>query len=513
MILAKTIKGWTIDALEGKNATHQMKKLTQDDLKKFRDRLYLPISDRDIERAYEETGAAPFFHPGEDVARDRVHARAPQAARRLAAEARACARSRSTLPGDEMYAELKQGSGKQSIATTMALVRLLKDLMKDPEIGKRIVPIAPGRVPHLRHGLDVPDREDLQPGRPELRVGRPQAAALLQGVGAGPDAARGHLRGRRDGLGDRRRLGVLHARRAHDPVLHLLLDVRVPAHRRLDLGDGRPAGPRLPDRRHRRPDDADRRGPAARRRPLAAARGDQPGGRALRPGVRLRGQPHRAGRPRADVRRGAPEDVIFYLTVYNEPVHAAGRAGGPRRRGPPQGHLPRRRRAARATGPRVQLLASGVGFPWISEAQRILAEDWGVAADTWSVTSWNELARDAVAAEEWNLLHPGESPRTPYVTDKLRGADGPGRRGVRLHARGAAADRAVGPGDYRVLGADGFGFADTRPAARRYFHDRRRVGRRADPRRRSPTRGEIERRRSRRPSPSTGSTTRPPSPA
>ena len=69
VILAKTIKGWTIDALEGKNATHQMKKLTQGDLKKFRDRLYLPVSDRDLDRAYEETGAAPFFHPGKDAPR------------------------------------------------------------------------------------------------------------------------------------------------------------------------------------------------------------------------------------------------------------------------------------------------------------------------------------------------------------------------------------------------------------------------------------------------------------
>src|SRR4029079_11506332 len=67
VILAKTIKGWTIDALEGKNATHQMKKLTQDDLKKFRDRLYLPISDRDLEQSWEQTGAAPFFHPGKDA--------------------------------------------------------------------------------------------------------------------------------------------------------------------------------------------------------------------------------------------------------------------------------------------------------------------------------------------------------------------------------------------------------------------------------------------------------------
>jgi len=93
-----------------------------------------------------------------------------------------------------------------------------------------------------------------------------------------------------------------------------------------------------------------------------------------------------------------------------------------------------------------------------------------VQADTWSVTSWNELARDAVAAEEWNLLHPGESPRTAYVTDKLSGAAGPVvavsdfMRAVPLQIA-----RWV-PADYRVLGADGFGFADTRPAARRFFH-------------------------------------------
>ncbi|HET9840466.1 MAG TPA: pyruvate dehydrogenase (acetyl-transferring), homodimeric type, partial [Nocardioides sp.] len=142
VILAKTIKGWTIDALEGRNATHQMKKLTQDDLKKFRDRLYLPISDRDLEQAYEQTGAAPFFHPGEDAPEieymmERRRALGGSLPKRV---------NRSTLPklpGDEVYSELKQGSGKQAVATTMALVRLLKDLVKDPEIGKRIVPIAP----------------------------------------------------------------------------------------------------------------------------------------------------------------------------------------------------------------------------------------------------------------------------------------------------------------------------------------------------------------------------------
>src|SRR5690349_25046451 len=131
VILAKTIKGWTIDALEGKNATHQMKKLTPDDLKKYRDRLRLPISDRDLDRSYEETGAAPFFHPGMDSPEieymlDRRRQLGGSVPRRLVRA------NPLKLPADEIYDELKQGSGKNSIATTMAVVRLLKDWMKDP---------------------------------------------------------------------------------------------------------------------------------------------------------------------------------------------------------------------------------------------------------------------------------------------------------------------------------------------------------------------------------------------
>src|SRR5215218_2572866 len=120
VILAHTIKGWTIDALEGRNATHQMKKLTLPDLKKFRDRLYLPISDRDLEESYEKTGGAPFFHPGTDSPEieymlERRKALGGSIPRRI---------NRATalkLPGDELYAELKQGSGKNKFATTMAV--------------------------------------------------------------------------------------------------------------------------------------------------------------------------------------------------------------------------------------------------------------------------------------------------------------------------------------------------------------------------------------------------------
>ncbi|MCW2781730.1 MAG: pyruvate dehydrogenase, partial [Marmoricola sp.] len=163
VILAHTIKGWTIEALEGRNATHQMKKLSKDDLKKFRDRLYLPMSDRDIEEAYDTTGAAPFFHPGMDSPeieymlerRRQLGGSLPQ---------RVVRGTTLTLPGDQMYAELKKGGGKNKVATTMAAVRLLKDWMKDPNIGQRIVPIAPDE--YRTFGMDsmFPSAKVYNPG-------------------------------------------------------------------------------------------------------------------------------------------------------------------------------------------------------------------------------------------------------------------------------------------------------------------------------------------------------------
>ena len=121
-------------------------------------------------------------------------------------------------------------------------------------------------------------------------------------------------------------------------------------------------------------------------------------------------------------------------------------------------------------GPKAQILASGVGVPWALEAQELLTRDWNVAADVWSVTSWTELRRDGLAAEEHNFLHPEEAPRTPYLWSKLQGAEGP-FVGVSdfMHAVPDQI-RAFVPGDYLTLGADGFGFSDTRPAARRFFY-------------------------------------------
>jgi pyruvate dehydrogenase E1 component len=163
------------------------------------------------------------------------------------------------------------------------------------------------------------------------------------------------------------------------------------------------------------------------------------------------------------------ENVIFYLTVYNEPYVQPKEPEGLDVDGLLKG-LYRVSAAPEGDGPSVQLIGSGVGFPWVREAAQLLQEDWGVRAATWSATSWNELAREAIATEDHNFLHPDEEPRTPYVTEVLSGHDGPV---IAVSDFMTAVPNQIAkwvPEDYHVLGADGFGFADTRPAARRFFH-------------------------------------------
>src|SRR5499426_2795294 len=138
VILAHTIKGWTLGPdFEGRNATHQMKKLTVAELKEFRDRLYLEIPDSAL-----EADLPPYYHPGENS--DEIQYMKERRAALGGYLPRRVVRAKPlALPADSVYDELKRGSGKQSVATTMAFVRLLKDLMKDKEIGKLFVPIIP----------------------------------------------------------------------------------------------------------------------------------------------------------------------------------------------------------------------------------------------------------------------------------------------------------------------------------------------------------------------------------
>ncbi|MFL6106699.1 MAG: transketolase-like TK C-terminal-containing protein, partial [Marmoricola sp.] len=466
-------KGWTIDALEGKNATHQMKKLKLADLLKFRDRLYLPMSDKEITEAYETSGTAPFFHPGEksteiEYMMERRRGLGGSLPKRVI-RAKAL-----KVPGDEMYAELKQGSGNNKIATTMAVVRLLRDWMKDPEIGKRIVPIAPDE--YRTFGMDsmFPTAKIYNPGGQQYEaVDRAQLLKWREST----DGQMLH-----EGISE---AGAMASATAAGSSYSTHGEAMIPFYIFYSMFGFQRTG----DSVWAMADQLARGfliGATAGRTTLTGeglqhADGHSPLLAATNPAV-VHYDPAHAHEVAHIMQSGLKrmytvtdehplgEDVIFYVTVYNEPVSQPKEPEDLDVEGLLKGIYKFASGPDLGGAPKVQLMASGVGFPWILEAQKMLAEDWGVSADLWSVTSWNELARDAIASERDSLLHPAQSPRLPFVTGRLDGAPGP-FIAVSDYMRAVPLQIARWvPGDFHVLGTDGFGFADTRPAARRFFN-------------------------------------------
>jgi pyruvate dehydrogenase E1 component len=163
-----------------------------------------------------------------------------------------------------------------------------------------------------------------------------------------------------------------------------------------------------------------------------------------------------------------PEDIYYYITVYNEPYVQPPEPAGVEVAGILRG-MYLLSAETQTKGPRAQLLASGVSVPWALEAQKLLREDWGVSADVWSVTSWNELRRDGLNVDRHNFLNPSATPKTSWVSEKLTGTDGPViavsdfMRAVQDQIRDWV------PNDFVSLGTDGWGMSDTRGALRRHF--------------------------------------------
>ncbi|MFI7273115.1 pyruvate dehydrogenase (acetyl-transferring), homodimeric type [Streptomyces sp. NPDC049879] len=462
VVLAQTVKGWKLGpAFEGRNATHQMKKLTVADAKGLRDRLGLPIPDSAL-----EGGVPPYYHPGPDSPEIRYMKERRQALDGFVPQ-RVVRAKALELPGDKAYAGVKKGSGKQAVATTMAFARLLKELMRDKEIGKRFVPIAPDE--YRTFGMDAMfpsakiynplgqkyesvDRELLlaykeSPTGQMLHDGITEAGCTASLIAAGSAYAthgeplipiyifysmfgfqrtgdqfwqmadqlsRGFVLGATAGRTTLTGEGTQHA----DGHSHLLASTN-PACVAYDPAYGYEIAYIVKD--------------------------------GLR---RMYGED--------------AEDVFYYLTVYNEPIVQPAEPENVDAEGIVRG-VYKLSEGASGSVP-AQIMASGVGVPWALEAQRLLADEWNVKADVWSVTSWNELRRDAVAAEEHNLLHPEEEQRVPYVTTKLQGSEGPFVAvSDWMRAVPDQISRWV-PGTYQSLGGDGFGFADTRGAARRFFH-------------------------------------------
>jgi pyruvate dehydrogenase E1 component len=465
VILAKTVKGYGLGpSFEGRNATHQMKKLTLDNLKQFRDEMRIPITDAQLEA---DPYRPPYYHPG---ANDPAIEYLQERRRALGGYVpeRRSKYTAVTLPDAATYDIAKKGSGKQEVATTMAFARLLKDLLRDKEFGHRIVPIIPDEARTFGMDAYFPTSKIYNPnGQHYTSVDRelllaykesPQGQIIHTGINeAGAVAAFTAV-------------GTSYATHG-EPLIPVYVFYSMFGFQRTGdafwaAGDQMTRGFIIGATAGRTTLTGEGLQHADGHSPLLAS--TNPAVITYDPAYGYEiGHIMRAGLERMYGGSHPDPNVMYYLTVYNEPIVQPAEPEGLDVEGVLRGIY--KLSTSAVLGPKAQLLASGVAVPWALEAQQLLATDWNVAADVWSVTSWNELRRDGLAVDEHNFLRPTEAPKVPYVTRALQGAEGP-FIGVSdfMHAVPDQI-RPFVPGDYATLGADGFGFSDTRPAARRFF--------------------------------------------
>ncbi|WP_369047461.1 pyruvate dehydrogenase (acetyl-transferring), homodimeric type [Sinomonas sp. P10A9] len=476
VILAKTVKGYGLGPhFEGRNATHQMKKMTLQDLKDFRDHLRIPITDGQLEA---DPYLPPYYHPGPDAPEIRYLLERRAALGGAVPERRKAHRA-VVLPASKSYEVAKRGSGKQQAATTMSFVRLLKDLLRDAEFGRRIVPIVPDESRTFGMDAFFPTAKIYNPkGQNYLSVDRdlvlaykesPEGQILHAGINeAGSIAAFTAA-------------GTSYATHG-EPLVPVYVFYSMFGFQRTGdsfwaAGDQMARGFIIGATAGRTTLTGEGLQHADGHSPLLAA--TNPAVVTYDPAYGYEiGHIVRAGLERMYGGSAADPNVMYYLTVYNEPIVQPAEPEGLdveallkgmyRLPAPTVDDVPAFARLG-ADAPRAQLLASGVAVPWALEARRILAEDWSVAADVWSVTSWTELRREGLSAEEHSFVHPELEAPVPFVTQQLADARGPVVAVSDYNKSVPDQIRQFVPRDYAVLGADGFGFSDTRAAARRFF--------------------------------------------
>ncbi len=462
VILAKTIKGWSLGQhFESRNSTHQMKKLSEQDLKTFRDRLDIPIPDSKLDKYLP-----PYYHPGAEdpvikyMLERRIALGGSMPKRRMVSRP-------LPQPKDKTYNIVTKGSGKQGVATTMAFVRLFKDLVRDPEIGYRFVPIIPDEA--RTFGLDAlfPTLKIYNPkGQKYLSVDRDLMLSYKE-------ATNGQIL--HEGIDEAGSVGSFIATgtsySTHDqPMIPVYIFYSMFGFQRT-ADSFWAAGDQM-------------------------ARGFVMGATAGRTTLNGEGLQHEDGHShilamtnpavvgydpayayevghivKDGLRRMYGEDsenVFYYITVYNEPyqqpaqpedLDVAGLLKGMYLLAP-----------AKTSHPlKAQILASGVAVPWALKAQQLLADEWGVSADVWSVTSWTELRREGLEVDKHNLFYPTDEPRVPYVTSRLTGTAGPVLAVSDYMHSLQDLIRPWVPGDFATLGTDGWGMSDTRGALRRHF--------------------------------------------
>ncbi|RMG36571.1 MAG: pyruvate dehydrogenase (acetyl-transferring), homodimeric type [Planctomycetota bacterium] len=459
VILAKTIKGYGLgEAGEGRNIAHQVKKANEQELREFRSRFGIPISDEDIDQM-------PFYKPPEDSAEHQYLMERRRALGGFVPQRRPTD-ERLTVPTLERFKRLLEGTGAREASTTMAFTNLLGQLLRDPNIGQRIVPIVPDEARTFgMEGLfrqcgiyasqgqlyEPVDADQVMYYRESkdgqiLQEGINEAGAMSSFIAAGTAYAT---------------LGI--------NMIPFYIFYSMFGFQR--VGDLIWCG-------------ADSR-----------MKGFLIGGTAGRTTLNGEGLQHQDGHSHLlassvptvqaydpayayelavivqdGLRRmyAEGENIFYYITVYNENYPQPRMPDGVT-----EGILQGMYRVAEADAApgtlRVQLFGSGPILREADRARQLLAEHFDVAADLWSVTSYLRLAREATAAERHSRLHPDQPPQRSYLHRVLEGVSGP-FIAVSDNVRAVPEQiRRWVPGRYEVLGTDGFGRSDTRPKLRRHF--------------------------------------------
>ena len=460
VILAQTIKGYGMgEAGEGKNITHSQKKLNEDELKEFRTRFNIPVSD-------DEIAAAPFYKPDDDspeikYLKERRTALGGSLPRRFdGSQPMAC-------QTDWLVQEYLSGSGDRELATTMAFVHLLAKLIKDPEVGKLIVPIVPdeartfgmeslfrqaGIYNHAGQLYEPVDKGSLlfyneRKTGAILEEGLSEAGSMASFIAAGTAYSNNQVQT----IPFYTFYSMFGFQRVGDQIWQAC--------------DSRARGFLV--------------GATAGRTTLAGEGLQHQDGHshvlALAPTKIKTYDPAFAYELALIVQDGLKrmycnqEDLIYYLTVTNETYRMPAM---PQEDGVREGII-RGMYRFRAAGAKkktaVHLLGSGAILNEVIKAQELLAKDYKIAADVWSVTSYKELYQDAVESERWNLLHPDEKPRIPYLgrlLDKEQGVFVAASDYMKVLP--SVISQWL-PGPVHCLGTDGFGRSESRDRLRDFF--------------------------------------------
>jgi len=461
VILARTIKGYGLgEAGEGKNITHQQKKLNEDELGAFRTRFGIPISD-------EEVAQAPFYKPGDDAPEMQyLHERRRELGGYVPCRVEVA--KPLALPADTLFKEFYEGTNGHEVSTTMAFVRLLAKLLRDKDVGKVIVPIVPdeartfgmealfrqvGIYSHIGQIYDPVDRDTLLYYKEArdgqiLEEGITEAGSICSFIAA----------------------GSAYATHGLNMIPFFTFYSMFGLQRIGDLiwaaADARAKGFLL--------------GATAGRTTLAGEGLQHQDGNshllAYPVPSLLAYDPAFAYELAAIIEDGIrrmyrdQESIFYYLTLTNEPYSMpAIPAGRGVREGILKGIYKVRASANKKAKLRAQLLGSGAILNEALKAQARLDEKFGVAADVWSVTSYKQLYRDGHDVDRWNMLHPTQEPHVPYVAQALNGAPGPIVAATDFVKALPDSIARWLPGPLTSLGTDGFGRSEGRAALRDFF--------------------------------------------